>query len=341
MRVIIYTFSILFFFATITIAQEIQDNDQEPLKTPITISGSIDGYFRYGFQEQNQVAPPTSFANLPGFSLGMANVVFAQESKTIGFKADLVFGPRGEDATFLSPVLRPGGSSGILNQLYAFWKVSESVKITLGNFNTFLGYEVISPSDNFNYSTSYLFSFGPFSHTGVKADISLANGFSVMAGIFNPTDATEYNPLNSYTAGVQLAYENENMGLWLNGLFADDYTQLDITANWQVNKIIYLGFNASTLADGFAGSALYFQVAAASDLKFGLRGEAFSPKDLELMVEEDEMIYAATFSANFTIGSLTLIPEFRLDSSSDQFVFTDTYQASTVSSFLLAAVYNF
>ena len=45
--------------------------------------------------------------------------------------------------------------------------------VTLGNFNTFLGYEVISPAANFNYSTSYMFSYGPFSHTGMKLDFSV------------------------------------------------------------------------------------------------------------------------------------------------------------------------
>ena len=74
-----------------------------------------------------------------------------------GFTADLVFGPRGEDATFLSPELRPGGNSSIVNQLYAYWNVSDAFTLTLGNFNTFLGYEVILFLDlhQISYPTVY------------------------------------------------------------------------------------------------------------------------------------------------------------------------------------------
>ena len=128
----------------------------------------------------------------------MANVIASYEGEKVGFVADLVFGPRGEDAVFGSPLYQSlkgtiGGSSQIINQLYAYWNVSESVKLTLGNFNTFLGYEVISPVANFNYSTSYLFSYGPFSHAGLKADFALGEDTSLMLAVMNPTDMTELN----------------------------------------------------------------------------------------------------------------------------------------------------
>ena len=102
----------------------------------------------------------------------MANLTASIETDKVGFMADFVLGPRGEDATFLSPDLRPGGSSNIVNQLYAYWNMTDKLTATIGNFNTFLGYEVISPTGNFNYSTSYMFSYGPFSHTGLKVDIA-------------------------------------------------------------------------------------------------------------------------------------------------------------------------
>ncbi|HAE72380.1 MAG TPA: porin, partial [Flavobacteriaceae bacterium] len=44
-------------------------------------------------------------------------------------------------------------TGNIVNQLYMYWNVSDKVTLTMGNFNTFLGYEVISPAANFNYST--------------------------------------------------------------------------------------------------------------------------------------------------------------------------------------------
>ncbi|WP_313791288.1 outer membrane beta-barrel protein [Lacinutrix neustonica] len=159
---------------------------REPTEKKFSFEGSVDVYYRANItapNDTNQIAPGTSFADTAGFSLGMGNLIASYEKGKVGAVADLVFGPRGEAA-----------SATVLNQLYAFWNVSESTKITFGKFNTFLGYEVISPVGNFNYSTSYLFSNGPFSHTGVKADFSLSEDLSLMLGIFNQTDVTEFNP---------------------------------------------------------------------------------------------------------------------------------------------------
>lgn len=116
---------------------------QEENEKKFTISGSVDAYFKTNltgpntaFEDEEGEAdflnPGTSFANRSGFSLGMANAIFKYEGEKVGFVADLVFGPRGEDAVFLST-----GSSNIVNQLYAYWNVSDKVRLTLGNFNTF------------------------------------------------------------------------------------------------------------------------------------------------------------------------------------------------------------
>ncbi|MEP0710422.1 MAG: outer membrane beta-barrel protein, partial [Algoriphagus sp.] len=184
--------------ATNSFAQEvIIVKEEEPPK--LTFSGSVDAYFRTNFNGPNKgenfQSPATSFANLPGFSLGMANIIATYQGEKVGAVADLVFGPRGEDAVFGSPLYAGGmaGSSQIVNQLYVYWNVSDVVTLTMGNFNTFLGYEVISPTANFNYSTSYMFSYGPFSHTGLKADFALSDNWSLMAAVMNPTDMTEFN----------------------------------------------------------------------------------------------------------------------------------------------------
>ena len=57
--------------------------------------------------EVAEFAPNTSFANLPGFALGMANIVLSYEGEKSGFVADLVYGPRGTDAV-LAQLIRMG-----------------------------------------------------------------------------------------------------------------------------------------------------------------------------------------------------------------------------------------
>ena len=152
-----------------------QESEEESPAPAFNFNGTVDTYFRSSFSE-DPVAPNTSFANLNGFALGMANFIVSYEGEKSGFVADVVFGPRGSDAVFGSV----GNSSEMVNQLYVYYEIGEGVTLTLGNFNTFLGYEVISPAANFNYSTSYLFSYGPFSHTGIKADFTLSEDFSLM-----------------------------------------------------------------------------------------------------------------------------------------------------------------
>ena len=344
-----------FLTLTLCIAQEeeavIPTKEITALNTPIksldfTLSGSVDAYFRGNFNSTYDDAPATSFANLPGFALGMANIIASFEGDKVGFTADLVFGPRGEDATFLSPFLRPGGSSNILNQLFVYLKASDAVTFTLGNFNTFLGYEVISPTGNFNYSTSYMFSYGPFSHTGLKMDADLGNGFSLMLGVFNPTDVTEFNLTNDYFGGAQLGYSYDAGSLYLNSLFGDGYFQVDLTAGFDVTDVLYLGINATTtqteddIAD-FSGIAGYIQAEASDNVKLGLRAEYFKDDGIGA-IAPGENVFDITLSSNITVGtfgSLTLIPEIRMD-----FLSFDGFNGgedSSLASFALAAVYGF
>jgi len=311
--------------------------------TGFSISGSIDLYFRSNLDADYEIAPATSFANLPGFSLGMANVILTQESKKYGFTADLVFGPRGEDATFLSSELRPGGNSSIVNQLYVYYQLTPAVTLTVGNFNTFLGYEVITPTSNFNYSTSYMFSYGPFSHTGLKADFDLAGGFSFMAGVFNPTDATEFNPTGEIVGGIQIGYENDKVGVWFNSLFSEGFSQYDLTAGYNLSDKLYLGLNATLASDNFYGIAGYGQYEITDIWKVGLRVEYFKDKGIGIFsaTDQEESVMNYTLSANYQVGNFTLIPELRLDSFSSKVVANEDSLDDSLSSILLAAVYGF
>lgn len=371
-------------------AQEDEATEETPA---LTLSGSVDAYFRTNFNAPNKgdnfQAPASSFGNLPGFSLGMANIIAKYEGQKVGAVVDLVFGPRGEDAVFGSPLYSGGsaGSSQMVNQLYVYWNVTDAVTLTFGNFNTFLGYEVISPTANFNYSTSYMFSYGPFSHTGIKANIALSDKFSFLAAVMNPTDMTEFNLNGTYTMGAQLGYSSDLGNTYLNFVYGDqdgtlsnDGTlvpgqnslgktfQVDLTTGFTLSEVLYLGvnttyntsasgevFSGSDVQDtdgegsGFYGFAGYLQARPSETFGLGLRGEYFSVFNGGLGgvvgVNEagDGNVFAVTLSGNAKIGkNLTLIPELRLDTMSDDFFLDkDLSPSKNLSSFLLAAVFAF
>jgi hypothetical protein len=322
---------------TLLLASSVIINAQEE-KKKFTLSGSVDTYFRGNISGGNfDTAPGSSFANQPGFALGMINLIAGYEGDKVGFVADMVYGPRGADAVFNSV----GNSSSIVNQLYAYWNVSDKVTLTMGNFNTFLGYEVISPSANFNYSTSYLFSYGPFSHTGIKADFALSDNTSLMLAVMNPTDATEFNPNGSYAFGAQLGFS----GQYLNFLLDSGAYEIDFTGGFDISETFFLGVNAAYFsgddAPGFYGAALYPQIATSENFKIGLRAELFQETDGDFGAigtgVADSSVFATTLTGNYSIGSLTIIPELRLDAASEAAFIGD----KALSSFALAAVYSF
>lgn len=334
---------------------------QEEETKKLSISGSIDAYYRANFTAPNDefaIAPGSSFANLPGFALGMANVIFSYEGEKAGFVADLVFGPRGTDAIFASPMYGTevetggltdtyiAGTGNIINQLYAYWNISESVTLTMGNFNTFLGYEVISPTGNFNYSTSYLFSYGPFSHTGLKADFALSEDFSLMLGVMNDTDLTEFNPTGDYAFGAQLGYS----GQYLNVLVDPSFFEIDFTGGFDLSDDFYLGVNAAYLSleddqGGFVGGALYPQYAISDAFTLGLRGEYFAEDGFFGAIGTgvaDSSVFAVTLTGSLAVDNLTIKPELRLDSASDNaFIDNDLMATKSLGSFVLAAIYAF
>lgn len=252
-----------------TTAEEATEEEKEG---PVfSFSGSVDTYFHSAFGSTNTFygglnAPASAFADRKGFGLGMVNVVGTYSGERTGVVADLVLGPRGRAAVFTSP-------QGIINQMYAYYKLADNITLNLGQFNTFLGYEVISPAVNFHYSTSYMFSYGPFSHTGLRADFDLGGGVVAKLAVMNPTDLVEFNPVNTYTMGLQLGHTNDAGGVWLNFIYGDqdghlkpsddpyqydeDGTpvgfmssngalfQVDLTTGWNLGEKFYLGLNTS------------------------------------------------------------------------------------------------
>lgn len=343
-------FLAILLLGTMTFAQDDESEDAKKF----SLSGSIDAYYRANLNANNSfdeaegapyAAPGSSFANLPGFALGMANLVASYEGEKAGFVADLVFGPRGTDAIFASPIYSATGN--IVNQLYAYWNVSDAVTLTVGNFNTFLGYEVISPVANFNYSTSYLFSYGPFSHTGIKADFALSDDFSLMLAFMNQTDVTELNITGKYAYGAQLGYS----GQYLNLLIDNGSYEVDYTGGFDLSDDFFLGINAAYFdgADdtGFAGAALYPQLKTSETFTLGLRGEYFVETGAFGAIGtsvEDSSVFAVTLTGSANIGNLMIKPELRLDNASDDsalFLDSDLNPQKSLSSFVLAAVYSF
>jgi len=337
----------------VTAAVHAQEEQVETPKLPFNLSGSVDAYYGVNLNTSNNANSidsdaenyKSSFYKNDGFSVGMVNLVASKQVGKVGFVADLAYGPTADEA------IEATGTGVLINQLFVTYAPSESVNLTLGRFNTFLGYEVISPVGNFNYSTSHMFTNGPFTHSGLKADFALNENWSLMTAIMNSTTSgVEGNEQGKYTGGLQVGYSNGKGSAYLNTLYGrnelntQETFQVDLTTGWDFSEDFYLGLNTTyndTDGSGFYGAALYPQLAVNEAFSLGLRGEYFNR-----FAEgaDDESVFSTTLTGAFTEGALTIKPEVRLDAwGNDVEPFTNNNGDATnqLSRFTLAAIYSF
>ena len=319
-----------------------QDAPAEPTTDkPLEFSGSADVYYKYDFSKTANI--PTSFAtDQNSVSLGMLDISLKKTTGKASFVGEVSFGPRGEKQS----IPDVGGQSFHLQNLYIAYAASDKLTLTAGYMGTFIGYEVISPVANFHYSTSYLFTNGPFQNAGVKANYAVSSKVGLMVGLFNDSwNSYKADPIKGLNAiGAQLSLTPvDGVSAYLN--FMDGSvsgTIVDLTATFKLTDKFKLGLNAADYSNegkvGYTGVALYPSISVTDNFGLGLRGEYFKFKE----GSGDSSVTAFTLSANLKSGGLTFIPEFRLDSGKDEyFVDSNAMPTKSASQFSLAAVYGF
>jgi hypothetical protein len=331
---------------------------EEPAPKP-QISGSLDVYYRYNFANAKSVTGEhitnnfTSFTNSQNsFELGMASVRLDHSIGKVGMVVDLGFGKRAEDFSY-----NDENTMLAIKQAYLSYAVSDKLKITAGSWATHVGYELVDPYLNRNYSMSYMFSYGPFFHTGVKAELTSGkNGF--MVSIVNPNDLKTAN-FQQKMVGAQYSYAaSDKWKFFLNyigGKLSEqtNLQQIDAVLTGVITDKFSIGYNGTVQSqkakdslgkygssDSWWGSALYFNVDPTSKFGFTLRTEYFNDKKNVLGFNGN--IFATTLSANLKAGPLVFIPELRMENSNKELYVNESGEGTkSTFSALLAAVYRF
>jgi hypothetical protein len=341
-------------------------NAQDSTSTPLTISGSVDAYYKYDFAKSENIG--TSFAtDQNSVSLGMIDLALKKTTGKTSFVGEVSFGPRGQAQSI------PNGDGSATNaansfhiqNLYATYAFTDKFSMTAGYMGTFVGYEVISPVGNFHYSTSYLFTNGPFQNAGIKANYAISSKVGIMAGLFN-------NSWNVYKADASYGVNNigaqlslapvDGLNAYVNFLTGNTSgTILDLTASYQATDKLKLGLNIADWSrglvddgtgtmvkvddDGYTGFAFYPSYAITSGFSLGARAEYFKVKKNEgtlSYIPTNESVTAFTLTGNLKSGGLTFIPEFRLDNASaEAFAKENGTPTKSASQFSLAVVYAF
>ena len=331
----------------------------EEAKPTFTITGSADVYYKYDFAKTKANTYTSFTGSHNSFALGMASVKFEHKGTKVGAVLDLGFGPRAKEFSYTDE-----GITQAIKQLYITYSPADWLKFSAGTWGTHVGYELLDPQLNRNYSMSYMFTNGPFSHTGVKADITKGkHGF--MVGVSNATDfripPDGYINKKFLIAQYSLA-PTDKVKIYLNYVGGKNFdtskvSQFDAVLTAKLSDKFNLGFNATvnntqswdgaknTDGQSWWGSAVYVNVDPKSWFGLTLRGEYFNDDNqLKMFASAPEggSIFATTLSANFKAGGFSFIPEFRFDNAS-QAVFFDKDGAAKKSAgnFLLAAVYSF
>ena len=368
----------LFFAVSATLALFISANAQEDSTKSVVISGNVDAYYRYNFDGGTRFANNnTSFTNSQSsFELGMASIRadLSALSGKVGAVIDLGFGRRAEEFSYMDGDDDQAKNGFIslsnIKQAYITYQPISALKFTAGKFATHVGYELLDAPLNRNYSMSYMFTNGPFFHTGLKADIT-AGPVGFMVGVANATDmSTRYVypavPVTSVKGLIGQfsgSFLDSKLKFYLNyaGFFGSksgnnalglkSLNQVDLVLLGTISDKFNIGYNGTlqsrtpTAGDGgsWIGNALYLNFDPSSAIGLTLRSEYIMDDDGVLFTTAPtENIFANTLSLNWKVGPLTIIPELRYETAEAE-IFVKKNEETTKSTFsaLLAAVIKF
>ncbi len=328
-------------FMSITVVVKAQ-SDSAKLVTAnrsTTFTTYIDGYYKAdfaGLKENNK----TSFTNSNNtLQLGMASFKVDQTFGKFAGTVDLGFGKRAEEFSYNDRDLATS-----VKQAYISYAPSGQVKFTIGKWATHVGYELLDAYSNRNYSMSYGFSYGPFFHTGLRADIALGGKWAMMIGVAEPTDFVnaKVEP-KMVIAQLSTATKDDKIKAFLNYQGGMVKSQVDLVLNGVVTSqfgINYDGTICSIAGDSWTSNALYMNYDVSPKVGFALRSELFN--DSKNIVGVGTSVFQNTFSLNLRLNKFTIIPEVRLDNAADKIFVNGTNVIShSAGNFLVAAVYKF
>ena len=299
----------------------------------------FDGYYKNDFSKQS-TNNKTSFTNSnQSLQLGMASIKLDHTKGNFTGTLDLGLGKRAQEFSY-----NDNGVAQAIKQAYISYAPMSGLKITAGKWATHIGYELLDAYSNRNYSMSYGFSYGPFFHTGIRADISLGGKSAMMIGFAQPTDfVSTDSPDKMLIAQFSTSSKNDVLKAFLNYQGGKDKSQFDLVLNGVVNSqvaINYDGTIANIGGNNWTSNAVYVNYDPSAKIGFTLRSEYFD--DSKNAVGVGSSIFQNTFSANIHFSKLTLIPEIRFDNAKDKIFFnTNNNLNQYASNFLIAAVYKF
>jgi hypothetical protein len=277
----------------------------------VELTGIVDGYYGYNNNKVDMFTQGRAFdVRHNAFSLQLAKIGLERKNSKdspLGFRVDLGVGETVDRIISVSDSSRNDATKHVL-QAYASYvaPIGSGLTVDFGKFYTPVGAEVVDTKDNFNYSRAWLFTYGPYYHTGLRAKYAFNDKVALTGFVLNGWDNLFENNVGENagkTTGFQVALTpTKKLALtqtYLAGPEAPLANVPDVSKrdNWRhvadtvatvfVNDKLTLMGNFVYGADGdndgnrgkWTGFAGYFKYAFNNRFAFSPRFEVFNDKD--------------------------------------------------------------
>jgi hypothetical protein len=194
---------------------------------PTTISGFVDGYYSFNFNQPGNLADATNPDGVDGntlrffdqsanqFSLNAVELVVDKAADATpngtgraGYHIGMIYGQAAEtvNGTTFNGTSHTDFNNIALKEAYVDYiaPIGSGLTLTFGKFVTPAGAEVIETNGNWNYSRSILFYYAiPFFHYGVSAKYTFNPKLSVTGYMVNGwNNTTQFNTGKTYGASL-------------------------------------------------------------------------------------------------------------------------------------------
>ena len=235
------------------------------------ISGSVEASYVGGFSTNNNMHGDGAFeANGASLEIGSP---LGEGDYSASYNVGLLFGGRAQAFAGSDQTLKTANIGMNL-------PFGNGVDLTLGLFDTTVGYEVEASASNPNVFRSYGYAQEPLTHTGLLAATSLTDGLNVSVGLTNGFDAATGQEGNDgsaqlgYVLGAELTVPDSLGFLGGSTLYVgyvngnddgnqhtwDDATTEDVDEsgyNGDDNTLLYIGASVNTPIEGVAIGVAY------------------------------------------------------------------------------------
>ena len=253
----------------------------------------------------------TSTHDFNSFNLQQFAVILAKQPRE-GFGGYLNLTTGQDAATIASTGLGGGNNNHMfdMTQAYASYATG-SLTVIGGKFATLAGAELITSPSNKNYTHSWMFGWGPYTHTGLRATYAASDKVTLIAGVNNGWDQVnsttssktaelglDITPSSLFSLATTYYQGKENAQILQNGTtpvggvgnrkYLDMVGTLNATEKLNFVFDYANGSQGNAAIPGAAGSvgtakwdslALYANYQISDTWRFSYRNESFNDRD--------------------------------------------------------------